>query len=159
MTTRPISVRELLERVAERLRYGRSTSERAADFGPDYQTARHVQERLEGVVDAVIDLVRNRSFREANRLLESLADPDVWPLQAHGRLTIARAEFTHVCQRIEEALSLLAALPAEAPAGFFTEFNRDIATLGVVADWCEDYGYQHSAAQARHLLTLLCQLL
>ncbi len=154
MKTTPIGVRELLERVAERVRYGRSTAERMVGFS---EAGMYFQHRFEGVVEAIIDLIRTRSFRQAGSLIESFADLDLWTEDYRDILTLARVEFAQVCKTIEEIDTFLNALPAEVPQGFLPDIYRDVATLGIVADWCEDHDSPHSATEARRLLTLLRQ--
>jgi len=154
MMTRPIGVLDVMERASERVRLGRSTAERTAFQSPEY----HQEQRLQGVIEAVLDQFRNRDVREARRLAESVEDADLWPLEFPG-LGLAKADFLPACRLVEEVDLFLRALPAEAPRGFVVEFYRDIATLGVVADWCEDQGYRHASAEARHLLARLRQLL
>jgi hypothetical protein len=149
MMTRPIGVLDVMERASERVRLGRSTAERTSFQSPEY----HQEQRLQGVIEAVLDQLRNRDVREARRLAESVEDADLWPLEFPG-WGLAKADFLPACRLVEEIDLFLHALPA-----FVVEFYRDIATLGVVADWCEDHGYRHASAEARHLLARLRQLL
>jgi hypothetical protein len=65
-------------------------------------------------------------------------------------------EFDRVMQLADRIDSFLAGLECRHPLALARDCRNELDLLGVLADWCDDAGLPHAAAEARHLHGLAC---